>query len=108
MCSGRGKPRRNLRRDSARHRQILAVGNPGRETMARGKRRIKAGEDSAGSQACEVLLNPHKINGENSCLLTTREKLNAPPPVTPSEQAQRLRRLFEQFIASLDGHGAVL
>jgi hypothetical protein len=56
----------------------------------------------------EVLLNPHKVNGENSCLLTTRKQLDGPPPVTPSEEEQRLRRVFEQFIISLDSHGAVL
>jgi len=78
------------------------------ETWPEVKEKLKLGKILKEHRHVEVLLNPHKVDGQNHCLLTTREKRDKAPETTPSEEAQRLRRLFEHFIASLDSHGAAL
>jgi hypothetical protein len=53
----------------------------------------------------EVLFNPHKTKGQNSCLLTTRKIV--PKPAGPLPE-RPFRNVFAEFLASLPGAGDVL
>lgn len=53
----------------------------------------------------EVLFNPHKTKGQNSCLLTTRNIV--PKPAGPLPE-RPFRNVFAQLLASLPGAGDVL
>jgi len=53
----------------------------------------------------EVLINPHVINGDNTCLLTLRQEV--PRPAKPSPP-KPLRNLFAEFLASRPGAGEFL
>jgi hypothetical protein len=53
----------------------------------------------------EVIINPHVLNGDNTCLLTLRDEV--PKPATPSPP-KPFRNLFGQFLANLPGAGDFL
>ena len=53
----------------------------------------------------EVVVNPHVLNGDNTCMLTLRDEV--PKPTAPSPP-KPFRNLFSQFLANLPGSGDVL
>jgi L-gulono-1,4-lactone dehydrogenase len=53
----------------------------------------------------EVVLNPHVLNGDNTCMLTLRDEV--PKPTAPS-RPKPFRNLFSQFLANLPGSGDFL
>jgi hypothetical protein len=53
----------------------------------------------------EVLFNPHKVKGRNSCLLTTRKIV--PKPAGPLPE-RPFRNVFAEYLASLPGADRVL
>jgi len=53
----------------------------------------------------EAIINPHVINGDNTCLLTLRNEVPKPTAPTPPEP---FRNLFAEFLASLPGAGDAL
>jgi hypothetical protein len=53
----------------------------------------------------EVLVNPHVLNGENTCLLTLRREV--PRPTAPGPP-KPFRDMFAELLASLPGTGDVL
>jgi hypothetical protein len=53
----------------------------------------------------EVIINPHVLNGDNTCLLTLRDEV--PKPAVPSPP-KPFRNLFGQFLSNLPGSGDVL
>jgi hypothetical protein len=53
----------------------------------------------------EVIINPHVLNGDNTCLLTLRDEV--PKPAVPSAP-KPFRNLFGQFLSNLPGSGDFL
>jgi hypothetical protein len=53
----------------------------------------------------EVIINPHMINGDNTCMVTLRDEV--PKPAVPSPP-KPFRNLFSQLIANLPGAGDFL
>ena len=53
----------------------------------------------------EVIINPHLLNGDNTCMLTLRDEV--PKPTVPSPP-KPFRNLFSQLIANLPGAGDFL
>ena len=53
----------------------------------------------------EVILNPHVLNGDNTCVLTLRDEV--PKPTAPNPP-KPFRNLFAQFLANLPGAGDFL
>ena len=53
----------------------------------------------------EVLINPHVIDGDNTCLLTLRKEVPKPDQPSPPKP---LRDLFAELLASLPGAGDAL
>jgi L-gulono-1,4-lactone dehydrogenase len=53
----------------------------------------------------EVVLNPHVLNGDNTCMVTLRDEV--PQPTAPSPP-KPFRNLFAQFLANLPGSGDFL
>ncbi|MGB6690839.1 MAG: FAD-binding protein [Terracidiphilus sp.] len=53
----------------------------------------------------EVVINPHVLNGDNTCMLTLRDEV--PKPTVPSPP-KPFRNLFAQFLANLPGSGDFL
>jgi FAD/FMN-containing dehydrogenase len=74
-------------------------------TWAELREMLRRGDPLRKNRHVEVLINPHKISSENTCLLTLRNEV--PEPAEPSPP-KPFRNLFAQFIASLPGAGDVL
>ncbi len=53
----------------------------------------------------EVIINPHVMNGDNTCLLTLRNEV--PPPTVPSPP-KPFRDVFAELLAGIPGTGDVL
>jgi hypothetical protein len=53
----------------------------------------------------EVIINPHVLNGDNTCMLTLRDEV--PRPAVPSPP-KPFRNLFAQFLSNLPGSGDFL
>lgn len=53
----------------------------------------------------EVVVNPHVLNGDNTCMLTLRDEV--PKPNAPS-RSKPFRNLFGKFLANLPGAGDLL
>jgi hypothetical protein len=53
----------------------------------------------------EVIINPHVLNGDNTCMLTLRDEVPRPTQPPPP---QPFRNLFAQFLSNLPGSGDFL
>ncbi len=68
-------------------------------TWAKVKEDLRKGDVLRDNDHWEVLVNPHKIGGENRCLITSRNRTDPPAKGLPADKLAR--NFLSEFLASL-------
>jgi hypothetical protein len=74
-------------------------------TWQRVKQDLQAGQVLKNNRHYEVLVNPYRVNGDHTCLITCRNLV--PEPDVPPDQLPR-RNFLVELIAKVPGSGAIL